>query len=137
MGVDGSPGTEDQDNVESQYCEYNIPNSDQVWSHDRYGRVVSRPGAMCLDVDGHRNTTNGQNIHLYTCHPPDMSTTDHVWYMDYRFGTNFFRIKNMYTYKCVDVYGDADPTTGTNIQQWECNPDLDTDHWWEKVPVSY
>ncbi len=138
MGVDGSPGT-DQDNVESQYCEYNIPNSDQVWSYDRYGRVVSRPGAMCLDVHGFRNTTDGQNIHLFTCHPPDKNDTDHVWYMDYHFGTNFFRIKNIYTGKCVDVLGQADPTNGTNIQQYECHAydNEDADQWWEKVPVSY
>ena len=137
LGSEGNPGTEDYDNIASQYCEYNIPNSDEVWSQDRYGRVVSRPGAMCLDVNGFRNPENGQNIKLFTCEAPDWNRTDHVWYLDYSFGTNFFRIKNMYTGKCVGVKRNADPTNGTNVQQFDCHDDLDTDHWWEKVPVSY
>ena len=142
LGVQGYPGTEKGDNVESQYCEYNIPNSDQVWSHDIYGRVVSRPGAMCLDVSGSRLTADGRNIQLWECEAPDLEKlngTDHVWYMDYRFGTNFFRIKNMYTSKCVDVAGKADPRNGTNVHQWTCQSwdDGCSDQWWEKVPVSY
>ena len=137
MGSEGNPGTEDYDNIESQYCEYNIPNSDQVWSQDIYGRVVSRPAAMCLDVQGYRNPDNHQNIMLFTCEAPDWNNTDHVWYLDYRFGTNFFRIKNVYTGKCADVVGVTNPMNGTNIDQFDCNDNINSDHWWEKVPVDY
>ena len=133
LNVDGFPGIDDSDNVDSYQCEFGDSSSDQIWSLDSYGRLISRPSRKCLDILGSSPTDNGVNLMLLTCEDPNYPT-DHIWEFDYLEGTSYFRIRNLSTGKCVDTRGISKRRNGTNVQQYSCVDMADgADEWWEQV----
>ncbi len=139
VNVEGSPGLSNNANIEANTCEYELSNSDQIWSMDIYGRLSSRPSKKCIDVRGYRSTSPGQNLAIYWCEDPYGHNSDHVWFFEYQPGTRFFRIQNYHTGLCLDVAGMADPSEAVNIEQNVCEGYYSngTDQWWEKVKVDY
>ncbi len=134
MNVDGFPGIDNCDNVNSYQCEFGDSNSDQIWSMDNYGRLISRPSGKCLDVPGYISTLDETHLILYTCEEPNDPFTDHIWKFEFHEGTRYFRIRNVNTNKCVDTVGISDPSNGVNVQQYRCLALGDgVDQWWEQV----
>ena len=136
MNVDGFPGTDDSDNVDSYQCEFGSPSSDQIWSLDNHGRLISRPSGKCLDVLGENPSTQCKvNLLLFTCEAPNY-LTDHIWQfeLEYHAGTSYFLIRNKLTGRCVDTLGVSNLENGANVVQCNCgNIFNEADMFWEKV----
>ncbi len=134
MNVDGFPGTDDSDNVDSYQCEVGNSSSDQIWSLDNHGRLLSRPSGKCLDVLGNSPSTNFFiNLMLLSCEDPNYPT-DHIWEFQYHAGASYFRMRNKSTGKCVDTLGVSNPENGVNVIQCGCGTITnEADEFWEKV----
>jgi hypothetical protein len=138
VDVSGSPGTNEGAHLQQWTCENGCDkNTDQVWSMDKYGRLVNRVSKKCIDVSGLRSRSNFANIQLWSCESPSSSNTDHIWVFKLDATGNYVQIRNRHTGKCVDVSGYANKEDGVHLQQYTCEGDQpQSDQWWRVVFVN-
>ncbi len=128
VDVSGAPGVNALANVHTWACELISGTSDQIWSMDDGGRLMSRPSApdMCLDV------SDNDNIQIDNCD----NNPDQVWEFEYDVTGQCFLIRNNHTDKCLTLSIPNDSTNGVNLILSTCDRNPESDDWWEKLRLS-
>ncbi|MCB0531682.1 MAG: RICIN domain-containing protein [Saprospiraceae bacterium] len=80
-----------------------------------------KDAGQCIDLD-HSNTTNGTNIHTWSCN----GTNAQKWYYD---GISKQIHSAVDMNKCFDLVN-GHTANGTNIQLWTCNPNNSNQKWY-------
>ncbi len=124
--VAGNPGVDPGTNVHTWSCEPRHPDSDQIWSMDGAGRLMSKPSApgMCLAV-------SGTDVQIDTCD----NGPDQVWEFLYDMTGDYFLIRHVDTGLCVNLATPNDPSNSVNLILAACDDTAGSDDWWEQLGV--
>ncbi|KAL5253738.1 hypothetical protein ACHWQZ_G013495 [Mnemiopsis leidyi] len=135
IDVAGYPHSGIGDNVQLHYCEVPHKDStDHVFKMNNEGYIINQKSNMCINVLGYKSTQPDTNLNMWTCQ--FNMGTDQKWEVQWStFDSCAFRLKNKDTHMCIDAPGQSERKAGINLNQYHCESDAGSDHWFYFIPT--